>query len=1526
MDKTTELFELARRELLDLSQKNSLINFKPRKAYGVFFSNPNAGEFFEHLVNMQKPVSFTTGETTNVAKVHIDLDDATLKSKLTKTYRQAKSFIEEKGINTLFLAVGFVKSLDERNELNAPLILIPAELKKKENSEAFTLSYSTEEIRENITILTKLKNEYNLDLTYNEEDITSLDKYFRYIIKILDGNTSIKLDTEECALDFFSFTKLLMFKDLEIDSWTDKNGKITNKICEQLFITDFSDKEDKTEKEINPITICNVLDSDSSQSEAIYDVINGKNLVLQGPPGTGKSQTITNIIASSVANGKSVLFVSEKMAALDVVKRRLESVGLGDLVLELHSHKTNKKRILKSLEQTLHLGEPKTLSNSVLYEKYKVSSDELNDYIQKLNIDIKSSGFTLSEIYARALEIEETVQSNNIKLPKIEISGLTRFTKQDYNQRLSLLEEFVGVVSSIGAVEKHPLYGVELEACMPFEQIAIKDRLVAIEDTLNTLIKVSNDVMNFFGVRNCSSVSDTKRILTSLKFLRDTKDLGGLNPKNDLFATSEGIKKINDYINMSKSLQKDYNNEKLFKKEVYLERRYNDYVNDYINKANKEAEGKITEGFAVPAKFKKNLKILKNHFDLYNEFIDDEKVVENIFGDFYTGAYTTNWAGVETYINIIANMQKMISNNEILSQTKLADFENKFKINELITNLEEGLDMFHKELDKFFEQTEYNNYKKYEYATWYNDYAFTDVRKIINQMKNHIGDIDKIASYNGVVYKLKKLGLTDVVKLIGKFKYDYKYLVSLFSFTYFDYLINYAYEVYPELNEFKKYKATRLVEVFKELDIKIMVENIKQILVKHWEQMPKLNDQSKDMSIIRRELQKKRNHMAVRKLISRSSESILKIKPVFMMSPLSIAQYLAPNEVVFDLVVFDEASQVKPVEAFGALLRAKQIVVVGDSKQLPPTSFFDRLTNKFDEVNDEDYDVSSMESILSLLLAKNVRERTLEWHYRSRHQSLISYSNKAFYDDKLKTFPSVFESDDNLGLVFKHSNDTAYDRGKSSSNPLEAKQVIEYAIEQAKENPHLSMGIASFSISQQEALLKEFERQIKNINDPEVRRYFSSDNEDPFFIKNLENVQGDERDIILISIGYGYDANRKLTMDFGPINKNDGERRLNVLITRAKEKCVVFSNIRGSDINLSKTNSSGVEALKNFLQYAELRGNLNSNIEDEDDSLFVEILNDKLKQYGYTTDLEVGKPVGIDIAIFDKEMNRFVCGVETDFGAYKNIKSTTDRERIRHNVLKSLGWKVYHIWSNDYYRNSRVELENIFNFIDASKSQTKEDANQKKVELNFVRKNTEEVKLEEFTKDYRKHLGQKRRSAVLSDNEGLIKLIESIVSTESPIHTAVLKKRLTEVTNKDQWTETETNCFIDCLSKTKFVYEGDFLIKPNAKVWIRNRKDADLTIRKIDHLHNLELGQAIKYTIDRGLAATIEEIIREVINLLGFNRNQRLIERIKTLVSELEVNNEIYLDDGIYFLEGTLISDVEDVVETDDTEELVENE
>ena len=299
-----------------------------------------------------------------------------------------------------------------------------------------------------------------------------------------------------------------------------------------------------------------------------------------------------------------------------------------------------------------------------------------------------------------------------------------------------------------------------------------------------------------------------------------------------------------------------------------------------------------------------------------------------------------------------------------------------------------------------------------------------------------------------------------------------------------------------------------------------------------------------------------------------------------MMSPLSIAKYIPPGSVEFDLVVFDEASQVRPVEALGAIIRGRQAVVVGDSKQLPPTSFFDRLG---DDGQEEGSQTADLESILGMFCAQGAPERMLRWHYRSRHESLITVSNHEFYDNRLVVFPSPDAGRADAGLVLRHFPDATYERG--GINTAEAKTVALSVMEHARTSPDTTLGVAAFSSVQARRI--EDEVDILRRQDSSCEEFFAGHPEEPFFVKNLENVQGDERDVMLISIGYGKIGGAHLPMNFGPLNQDGGERRLNVLITRARQRCAVYCNFVGADLDLRRSGARGVEALKTFLEYAE---------------------------------------------------------------------------------------------------------------------------------------------------------------------------------------------------------------------------------------------------------------------------------------------------------------------------------------------------
>ncbi|MDY4724028.1 MAG: AAA domain-containing protein, partial [Bacilli bacterium] len=1393
----------------------------------------------------------------------------------------------------------------------SPLILVPVDLEKSENQEKYSLVYNGEEVRLNISLITKIKSEYNIDISLDEdEDIKDIDAYFRSVDEKVKNREGFEVEATKGAFDFFSYAKYLMYKDLDLDVWTNEKGELDNDVLKKLFVTNFDDKltdNNNLERDLTPSKIYNVVDADSSQAKVIYEILQGKNMVIQGPPGTGKSQTITNIIASNLVKGKSVLFVSEKKAALEVVKRRLENIGLGDLVLELHSEKTNKKDVLHSIEQTLSLGEPKDEEDNELEKKYDLTKFELDEYKRIVNSTISNSSLPLIEVYGEALKIKNRLDELNVRFPRMSFKDISIWSHDDFTRKLDIAKEFEALVLRVGKIEKHPLYGITLEHCLPYEQVTLKEKLSDLEDSLADLISTISEIGSIFQNKSINTLFDSGRLINSINALEKYRSLALINV-SDLYLLSSSDD-VTNLIKLAKNFQEEIKKE--YKDTAYLESK--EYVNKYeeyeklsfFKKKKSEIPLELNKYFFLNKVSNKDRKNLYLHLKKYNLLMSNEAMFKYLFKEEYKGLFSTDWNHIINLLNPAKEFLEKLSNYSILSQTRQVIYSEE-KIDELIdlrqTYFERKKD-FEDKLHSFFTFAAFDSLKRFDYNYWYLDCSFVELKRIIHSWIINIDSVIDVVRYNSLVHEFKNEGMEELLN----YYYDtnkVEYLDLILSFEYYDALINYAYSLNSTLSSFKEFKIERLISLFKELDAKMMVENIKKVLKVHYSLMPKINDNSKDMALIRRELNKKRNKMPIRRLLLKASSSILKIKPVFMMSPISVASFLPPKEVVFDLVVFDEASQVRPVEAFGALLRAKQIVVVGDSKQLPPTNFFDNLTNKYDEVNDEDYDVSNMESILTLLLAMNIPQRTLSWHYRSRNRSLISLSNNEFYEGELKVFPSVYDSDPSKGLVFNYIKDSFYARGTTRVNKIEAKEVIKAVFEHAKNNRDLSLGVASFSLAQQEELYKEFEAQLKKCTDEEVKSFFTMHKDEPFFIKNLESVQGDERDVIFISIGYGYDEDGHITMDFGPLNKDGGERRLNVLITRAKVKCEVFSNITCNDINLSKTDAKGVVALKRFLDYAQNRIiYLNRNKESCSDD-FIDFIYDKLLDYGYVVDKNIGKDVGIDLAIFDKAKNRYVVGLECDGGAYKNLVNTTDRERIRRNVLKSLGWKIYHVWSPDFYRNPKNEFDKILDFIQEASEEEESEEIKKEFELNLKRKQAIKVEIKENYVPYKVFQSVKRRAKVLLEEENLSNLVYKIVKVEAPIHINLLKRRLMDITSVSKLSDEQVNLLAKVVQEDKFKYKDEFVYLSEGQVYqVRNRSLLDKYSKKVEYISKEEIDEAIRLSLNRGEASTEDEIVKMVFTYFGFNSSKVLKDLINVEIEKMLASNILTKEDEVIYLE-----------------------
>ncbi|MFC0819618.1 DUF4011 domain-containing anti-phage protein Hhe [Moraxella marmotae] len=480
-----------------------------------------------------------------------------------------------------------------------------------------------------------------------------------------------------------------------------------------------------------------------------------------------------------------------------------------------------------------------------------------------------------------------------------------------------------------------------------------------------------------------------------------------------------------------------------------------------------------------------------------------------------------------------------------------------------------------------------------------------------------------------------------------------------------------------------------------------------------------------EYSLIRREHEKKQRHIAIRSLLDRAPEAIKALKPCFMMSPMSVAQYLKPGSFQFDMIIMDEASQILPEDAIGALARGAHdgscSIIVGDPKQLPPTSFFQSSVNNEDD-EENIVAVEQSESILeSVSSHSSFRTRRLRWHYRSRHESLIAFSNKHFYDSDLVLFPSPMEETDDLGIRFTKVKNGCFE---NSRNVEEACKVVSKALEILQDSPHESIGMVAMNSAQRDEIQMQFDQQLQE--NPHLQTLVDKKAKtDPVFIKNLENVQGDERDVILISMTYGPETiGGRVYQRFGPINSANGWRRLNVLFTRAKKRMHIFSSMSSSDILAVETSSKGVKALKAFLEYCE-RGHLYQTVATgkAPDSDFEIAVIKALEKHGYQCEPQVGvNGFFLDVAVRNpRKPNQFLIGVECDGATYHSAKSARDRDRLRQEILEGLGWEIHRIWSTEWFRNPEAalmpilkrlkELEQKFTFqevdnVDASRPET----------------------------------------------------------------------------------------------------------------------------------------------------------------------------------------------------------------------------
>lgn len=1359
-----QALEDARKQLLDLTFRNNFLNYRVLRARGLEVSDDSAERIADLIMNGSGAFRFITqseaktrreawlrrrasgsaaqaaarqalgtGSEDDASSAAEDAENASLavisphqlreglndyvlitphepaelEARLLNTLRFARSFVEERGVNTLFLALGtlhWTESSSSSTFRESPLFLIPIVLERANVEHDVRLRYDDGDVQGNPTLHERLKQD-GIDLPLPEDNV-SLSDYLRAVEIAVAGKRGWRVDSSHVSVGFFSFTRYMMYLDLDAANWPDPAAILEHPIIEGALGEGFAAEESLFDENA-PLDgqpaydeVHHIMEADSSQTQAIVEAFARTALVIQGPPGTGKSQTIANLLGEAIARGKRVLFVAEKNAALEVVKRRLDSVGLGSAVMELHSDKATRSSVIKDLRETAELGKPKPASGTADLPRLLRLRRQLNDYAAALHEPIGSTGASPFQLMGRSAK-HASVEL--LDLPALGIAVNSSWTAEQLGELLEISREIEAWSELNGAPMDHPYHGVRIEVNPP--SLAARWPGMLEEGLSRT------DLAAGFYAGSVAAALEMKPgnlddLVESISFAEQLHGVLAAAPQlfhdsavwlserdqlREATAAARSIlevKKEAEGIIAESAWAETVDMPGELREVLHALTRRNDFLYRWFSAEYRTAAARAALWLDDPATQKQHrhlvsvTRALVRHAEAKAQLYQLQEVLNGVLPP---GNSLPMTAGLIDTIEALCGLYDRHSEKMLPRRVSELARLSPDSIERELEEASEANAAAQDSLSVIVEALKLDTSAIFGTGSL-GSVNFQEIRSLLTSWRKDIPGLNAGVAWRRLCARAEQAGLNGLVQALMQGQIEPFGLENRLRLSAEAIWLDEAFRARSALAVFDAAEHSRTISDFQVLDKKKLTVNRNLVAARHHAGLPQLVAHGQT-GILLQEFNRKRRHRPVRTLMKEAGNAIQALKPVFMMSPLSVSVFLPPGAIEFDLVVFDEASQVRPADALGALLRGSSAVVVGDDKQLPPTSFFDSL---FDGADDETEGmaVTDVESVLGLFGARGAKQLMLNWHYRSRHESLIAVSNQEFYENRLLLFPSPDVGRQNAGIYLHHLPDAYYDRGGTRTNPDEARAIAAAVLVHAQTSPEKSLGVATFSSAQASAVEREVT--VLAREHPVLDSFMRLHPNEPFFVKNLETVQGDERDVIYISVGYGKSADGRFTYNFGPLNREGGERRLNVIVTRARERTEVFANFTDEDLDPARINAFGVQVLRTYLGFARTGVLELPELADRDDeSPFEDAVFKALVRRGHQVRRQVGQAgYFIDLAIADPEKpGRMILGIECDGATYHSSRSARERDRLRQAVLENLGWRIHRIWSTDWFRD-----------------------------------------------------------------------------------------------------------------------------------------------------------------------------------------------------------------------------------------------
>lgn len=1527
--------KLWERKLLDLSLRNNLLNLRMTrnmlqlvdidishledtlsdgKSFAIL---PHAGapllrkyNLFTQPLHHSSPLYQMANDELKYNRLLTHYHQLDLENILAYMHKNAKQAVEENGSSTLFLAVGLLKWFDTKTPEQprfAPILLLPVELNRRSVNSRFNLKSREEDTMINITLLEFLRQEYELNLNGLEQlpvddkgvDVAKVMGILRRAIMQLKG-----WDVEEqLVLGNFSFNKLILWKDMVQHPEALLKSDMVRSLVEGRLIAGDTDAT-ITDTDFDGVASSSValpIATDVSQMEAVLTAQKGQSYILHGPPGTGKSQTITNIIADALYRGKRVLFVAAKKAALDVVHKRLEQIGLGPFSLELHSNKSKKSDVLAQLAATLETARQGVGANfDQEAQRLDLAKEQISLYVNLLHRKQKW-GWSLYE----GITALETFRDRTQQPKPLPEQVLRDLDAQRWQQWQDWLPGFQSIAQMIIHPADNPLAPLRLSGYTPALQDQISAQiqvLIALLPGYNQAIQSAASSLQFpFTVHNKSAqqqfvaaVQALKALpdmpLTLVEYLADRENYNVLEDWKQHFQQLQlALKSITDHYNRN-ILSVD--------------------IADIELSWRRAGQSWFLPKWWNQRKLKKQLSLYKNTpiahdgevlalFRQYQQWKDEGVLLQQARYQAVQQALKNLYKEEQTDIADITEKARAIQELAQLLQpfgrTALQQWANNLQQQSLVYTDDVRLqqpDLQQKTTAAYEALTAFEVLTGMQLPSGEGWTATMQEQLLL--LQSHLPHLKNWINYVQQSNAGKNLHLEWLIAAFESKEYAAADMTAYCHYAVHLATVQKVIGEHEPLSLFNAAIFESRIEQYKKIAKEFQQLTIQTLRTKLAAQLPNTAIeamQSSEPGILQRAIRSRGRGISIRRLFDQLPTLLPRLAPCMLMSPISAAQYFDVDANHFDLVIFDEASQLPTCEAVSALARARQAVIVGDPKQMPPTSFF--TTQKTDEENVE---IEDLESILDDCLSLSVPSKYLLRHYRSRHESLIAFSNANYYENKLLTFPSA---DDLNSKVQYHHVPGYYDKGKTRTNSFEADAIVQY-IQQHYADPKKcirSLGVVTFSQTQQ--TLVEDKLQALFIKDPLLEQQ-ANEAAEPLFIKNLENVQGDERDIILFSVGYAPDEEGKMFMNFGPLNRNGGWRRLNVAVTRARYEMHVFATLTADQVDLSRTSAEGVAGLKAFLQFAQ-HGQLALRAQDvqKESAGLAKTIAGRLQEKGLQVQCDIGTSgfkVDIGIVHPDKKQ-QYLLGILIDGDYYYNARTANDRERVMPSVLESLGWNLHRVWAMEWYENSEKVIDAIMEKADQLAQQpdiVEEVQGQEAVPALPLVAPAEPLKAVEPVVTATKRKPYQSQALIMAphassetiyeaSNRSLIQQqINTLVQTEAPISKSLLYKKILQA-----WNTTRAGArlegylqeIISEMAVTQTLHHQPFYWNDESRA-IDYYRDNDIEKRSIDDIAPEEIVVAIEEAVAHNLSMDEEELIRYLCRVFGFAKVGKQIDTL----------------------------------------------